>query len=74
MSEHHSGPIETGATMNYPEHEKTYDLFVNGAKYGTMICIVLLIAMAIGFFTGGGFFGGLVAFLVLNILGFILLR
>lgn len=74
MSEHHSGPIETGASMNYPEHEKTYDLFVNGTKYGTMICVVLMLAMALGFFTGAGFFGGLVAFIVLNIFGFILLR
>ncbi|MDI7860469.1 aa3-type cytochrome c oxidase subunit IV [Rhizobiaceae bacterium n13] len=74
MSEQHSGPIETGAPMNYAEHEKTYDLFINGAKYGSMMVIALLAAMAVGFFAGGGFFGGLVLFIVLNIFGFVLLR
>ncbi len=74
MSEHHSGPIEVGASMDYREHEKTYNLFVNGAKYGTMMCVVLLVAMLVGFLAGGGFFGGLVTFIILNVLGFILLR
>lgn len=74
MSEHHSGPIETGAPMNYAEHEKTYGLFINGAKYGTVMVLALMVAMAIGFFAGGGFFGGLVLFIVLNIFGFVLLR
>ena len=74
MSEHHSGPIEVGASMDYREHEKTYNLFVSGAKYGTMMCVVLLVAMLVGFLAGGGFFGGLVTFIILNVLGFILLR
>ncbi len=73
MSEHHTGPVETGAPMNYPEHEKTYNLFINGAKYSTMILVVLLIAMAAGFFTAAGFFGGLILFVILTIAGFVLL-
>ena len=56
MAEHHTGPVETGAPMDYAEHEKTYNLFVNASKYGTMFCVTLLIAMAAGFFTGAGFF------------------
>ncbi|KQO75757.1 aa3-type cytochrome c oxidase subunit IV [Rhizobium sp. Leaf262] len=74
MSEHHTGPVEVGAPMNYPEHEKTYEGFLAAAKYGTMVITVLMIAMAVGFFTTGGFFGGLLVFLILTVAGFVLLR
>ena len=74
MAEHHSGPVEMGAPMDYPEHEKTYNLFVNGAKYGTLFCVALLVAMAAGFFTSAGFFSGLLLLIILNVLGFIVLR
>lgn len=74
MSEHHTGPVEVGAPMNYSEHEKTYNAFLSAAKYGTMIVTILMIAMAVGFFTTGGFFGGLLVFLILNVAGFVLLR
>lgn len=74
MAEHHSGPVEMGAPMDYPEHEKTYNMFVNGAKYGTLFCVALLVAMAAGFFTSAGFFSGLLLLIILNVLGFIVLR
>jgi hypothetical protein len=74
MSEHHTGPVEVGASMDYAEHEKTYNMFLVAAKYGTMAGVVLLIAMTAGFFSTAGFLGGLVLFIVLNIAGFILLR
>lgn len=74
MSEHHTGPVETGASMNYAEHEKTYDLFIAGAKYGTVVLAALMIAMAAGFFTAGGFLGGLVLFVVLTVAGIYLSR
>lgn len=74
MSEHHTGPLETGAKMDYPEHEKTYDMFVAGAKYGTVILVALMIAMAAGFFTAAGFLGGIVLFVVLSIAGVIMFR
>lgn len=74
MAEHHSGPVETGAAMDYSEHEKTYNLFIHGAKYGTMFCITLLIAMAAGFFTSAGFFSALVLLIILNVVGFFILR
>ena len=73
MAEHHSGPVEVGASMDYPEHHKTYNMFVNGAKYGTMITVVLLIAMAIGFFTSAGFVFSTLLFFVLAAVGFYLL-
>ncbi len=74
MSEHHSGPVETGAPMNYSEHEKTYDLFVAGTKYCTAILVALLIAMAAGFFGSLGLLGGTFLFIVLSILGVFFLR
>ena len=66
MSEHHTGPVELGAEMNYAEHEKTYNGFLALTKYGTMMLCVLMLAMVAGFFTSAGFLGGLVVFLVLS--------
>lgn len=74
MSEHHTGPVELGAEMNYAEHEKTYNGFLALTKYGTMMLCVLMLAMVAGFFTSAGFLGGLVVFLVLSAAGFVLLR
>ncbi|MCO5731847.1 aa3-type cytochrome c oxidase subunit IV [Rhizobium sp. SSA_523] len=74
MDNHQAGPVETGAPMDYREHEKTYDLFLAGLKWGTMMTVVLLLAMVGGFFAGGGLFGGLILFIILNAAGFYLLR
>ncbi|CAN7227721.1 aa3-type cytochrome c oxidase subunit IV [Pararhizobium sp. LjRoot235] len=74
MAEHHSGPVETGAPMDYSEHEKTYNFFLEAAKFGTLFCVALLIAMAAAFFTSAGFFTALVLFVLLNVAGFVLLR
>ncbi|HEX2146213.1 MAG TPA: aa3-type cytochrome c oxidase subunit IV [Pseudorhizobium sp.] len=74
MDNHSTGPVETGAPMDYPEHEKTYNGFLALTKWITMILVVLFIAMAAGFFGGAGFFGALVVFLVLTAAGFYLLR
>ncbi|MGG2476987.1 aa3-type cytochrome c oxidase subunit IV, partial [Rhizobium sp. BR5] len=51
MSEHHTGPVEVGAEMNYAEHEKTYSAFLAMTKFGTMLLCVLMLAMVAGFFT-----------------------
>jgi hypothetical protein len=74
MAEHHSGPAELGAPMDYAEHEKTYNFFLEGTKVVTIFCVALLIAMAAGFFTSAGFFTAFVLFILLNIAGFVLLR
>jgi hypothetical protein len=73
MAEHHSGPVELGAEMDYAEHEKTYNGFLNAAKYGSMLIAVLLIAMVAGFFTSAGFLFSLLLFIVLSIAGFFVL-
>ena len=46
MSEHVGGAAETGAAMDYSEHEKTYTGFLAMTKYGSIAIIALLIAMA----------------------------
>ncbi|MEM9279439.1 MAG: aa3-type cytochrome c oxidase subunit IV [Pseudomonadota bacterium] len=53
--------------MDYPEHERTYDTFIKLSIWTTAICVVLLVAMAFGFFGGGGLIGGTLLFIVLMI-------
>ena len=74
MAEQMNGPVETGAAMDYSEHDKTYSMFLAGAKYGTIVIVALLIAMAVYFFTGAGAFASILAFIVLSIGGCILAR
>ncbi|MBP1848968.1 aa3-type cytochrome c oxidase subunit IV [Rhizobium halophytocola] len=74
MSEHHTGPVETGAQMDYAEHERTYNQFIAAAKYGTAILVALMIGMAAGFFTAGGAIGGVAAFIVFSVIGVFMLR
>jgi hypothetical protein len=59
-----AGPAELGAEMDYAEHEGTYRAFLSLAKYGTLVCVALMIAMAFGFFVGG-FFSATILFLVI---------
>jgi hypothetical protein len=60
--------------MNYAEHEKTYNLFLAATKFGTIALCALMIAMAAGFFSTAGFFGGIIVFVVLLVAGTIILR
>jgi Na+/melibiose symporter-like transporter len=60
--------------MDYREHEKTYGLFIAGAKYGSMLIAALMLAMAAGFFGGAGFLGGILVFIILVVIGVFLLR
>lgn len=69
-----SGPVELGASMDYAEHDKTYNLFLGLAKYGTIFCIALLAAMAFGFFTAAGFFSATVLFILILAVGAFVLR
>ena len=72
MADHSpTGPVETGARMDYPEHEKTYKTFVALAKYTSLVCLALLAAMAFGFFTNAGFFSSTILFVaIVGILGY----
>jgi len=74
MADHSpTGPVETGAQMDYPEHEKTYRTFVTLAKYCSLVTLALLAAMAFGFFTNAGFFSASILFFVIvGVLGYAL--
>lgn len=74
MAEQMNGPVETGAAMDYSEHEKTYGIFLAGTKYGVIILVALLIAMATFFFTTAGAIASILVFLVLSIGGSVLAR
>ncbi|MDQ2633704.1 MAG: aa3-type cytochrome c oxidase subunit IV [Pseudomonadota bacterium] len=75
MADHSpTGPVETGAQMDYPEHEKTYAVFVALAKYGSLVSAAVLIAMAFGFFTTAGFFSSTILFILVCAVGWYLLR
>lgn len=67
MGEQTETDHDASATMDYPEHEKTYDLFLALTKWGTVATVALLIAMAFGFFAGGGLIGGTIVFILLMI-------
>ncbi len=68
-----AGPVEMGADMDYAEHDRTYRGFLGLAKYGSLVCAAILIAMAFGFFVGG-FFSGLIVFILVTALGTLILR
>jgi hypothetical protein len=68
------GPAETGAEMDYVEHERTYNLFLTIAKYSCLVVVATLIAMAFGFFTSAGFISSLILFILICALGAWLLR
>ena len=47
MDNHNSAPVETGASMDYAQHEKTYNMFLVLAKWTTIGSAAILILMAI---------------------------
>ncbi|TPI48510.1 aa3-type cytochrome c oxidase subunit IV [Mesorhizobium sp. B3-1-3] len=68
-----TGPVELGAQMDYAEHDRTYKGFLGLAKYGSLFCAAILIAMAFGFFVGG-FFSATVLFILIMAVGTLILR
>jgi Bacterial aa3 type cytochrome c oxidase subunit IV len=65
--------VELGAAMDYSEHTSTYLLFTKLAKWGAVVCIALLAAMAFGFYTPAGFVSATILFLGILILAYFLL-
>ncbi len=64
MADQDTSSTEENSVMDYDEHERTFDMFMIGTKWLTIICVALLVAMAFGFFAGFGFFGGVLVFLI----------
>ncbi len=74
MAEHHdTGPSELGAKMDYAEHQKTYERFLGATKWGIIICVALLAAMAFSFFTSATWVSGIILFVLLLAIGGFLL-
>ena len=74
MADHSpTGPVELGAQMDYAEHDRTYHGFLALAKYGSLVCAAILIAMAFGFFVGG-FFSASILFILIMAAGTFILR
>lgn len=74
MADHSpTGPVELGAKMDYAEHDRTYAGFLALAKYGSLFCGALLLAMAFGFFAGG-FFSATILFILIMAVGAFILR
>lgn len=69
-----AGPLETGAAMDYSEHDKTYSMFLALAKWSSLVVAAILIAMAFGFFTSAGFFSATILFILICAIGGFLLR
>ncbi len=69
-----STPKKPANAMDYPEHEKTYDLFIRMSVWGTVACVALMIAMAFGFFGGGGAIGGTLLFVILCVASYFALK
>lgn len=69
-----TGHAELGAEMDYQEHEKTYRLFLGLAKYGSLVTVAVLAAMAFGFFTPAGFISSVIFFLLFCAAGAYILR
>ena len=68
-----TGPVELGAQMDYAEHDRTYKAFLSLAKYGSLVCAAILLAMAFGFFVGG-FFSATILFILVVAAGAFILR
>lgn len=68
MAEHAApGPVETGAPMDYNEHEQTYKGFLQFTKLTIIATINILVTLAIFAFGGGGAFWIGMAMLLLTI-------
>ena len=66
--------LELGADMDYGEHRRTYSMFLEASKWGTLVVLAVLVAMAVGFFMSGGFIGGMVVFFGAVLAGFVFMR
>jgi hypothetical protein len=59
-----------GSAMDYAEHERTYAWFLWLTKWSIIFLVALMLAMAVGFFTNGGWVGGTLLLVILMIVSF----
>ncbi|MER0238037.1 aa3-type cytochrome c oxidase subunit IV [Fulvimarina sp. MAC8] len=64
MATQPSYDTDSAADMDYPEHDRTYALFLNMFKWGAIFVVALLVAMAVSLVGSGGVLGGIGTFLI----------
>ena len=75
MAEHHTGgELSFADKMDYREHDKTYALFLNLVKFGSIWVVAILIGMLVGLITSAGFFAGILAFLASGLVATYLMK
>ena len=72
MAELDNYDTSQAAEMDYPEHEKTYALFLFLIKWGIIVVLAIVIGMMVGLIMNGGFIGGILSFVVLVALAYFL--
>jgi hypothetical protein len=66
MAEHtHAGPVDVGAEMDYPEHERTYAGFLALTKVTILATIATLQALVLFGIATGGFWLGVLMILLM---------
>ena len=59
MAEHtYDGPVELGAEMDYPAHERSYDAFVTVTKLSIVGTLNVLLSLVLYAYGSGGFWLG----------------
>ena len=75
MAEHHTGgELSFADKMDYREHDKTYALFLNLVKFGSIWVAAILIGMLVGLITSAGLFAGFFAFLISGLVATYLMK
>ena len=66
--------MSNAAEMDYPEHDKTYALFLAMFKWGSVFVVAVLVGMLVGLIMGSGVIASLFAFVVVLAVGYFALR
>ncbi len=68
MAEHtHAGPVDVGAEMDYPEHERTYEGFLALTKVTVLATIAILQALVLFGIAINGFWLGVLMILLMTV-------
>jgi hypothetical protein len=72
-----AGPTDSDyrrGEMDISEQRATFDLFMNLTKWGSLHLAAILLFLTVLFSTEAGFFGAAFAFVVLEAIGFFMLK
>ena len=74
MAEHHGAETGVAAKMDYREHDKTYNLFLNLVKFGSVFVVSILLFMMVALLSSAGLIAAILTFLIVNAVGFYAMR